>query len=782
MGADRPPSDAPFEERLAFETLLADISARLLAAPLEDVDAVVEGALHDVRVFFRADRCGLLAASADQHVLRVTHASYAEGAHLDIKDIDLAKLFPWTFQKLVVERTPFRASRLADLPPEAAKDRIGRKQFSVGSNLSIPIPVGSALGHVIIIQTMHEGREWPDAYIPRLRLLAEMLVNALERKRTHDALQLSRARLELAAASAGAGLWEIDLPKGRIWATLEFRRLHGEGPAETRTIERFLTIVHPDDRDRVARAIEASVRNRDRFEQQYRIVRPDGAERWMHTRGRPEGPDRLFGVSVDVTERVRAAELAERQEARLAAAVEVAEVGFSELRGSADRPFFDERLRDMLGLGPGNEDQDRDFWLAHVHKDDKEEVLEQRRQLLNGDADRMAIEYRYEHPTRGTIWLRQTARALTDKAEKESQRIVGTVQDVTDRKRLEQELRHALDEAQELRDRLQQENVYLRRETRPRYDTDLVVGRSAALRHVLALAEQVAATNSTVLLLGETGTGKERFASLIHEASQRRGRAMIRVNCSAIPSALIESELFGREKGAYTGALTKQIGRFELAHGSTLFLDEIGDLPAEVQVKLLRVLEERTIERLGSPRPVTVDVRIIAATHRDLERAAQAGTFRQDLYYRLNVFPITVPPLRERPDDIPLLVNAFVDEFAAAMDKPISTVDPASLAALAAYAWPGNVRELRNVVERAMILASGPTLVLEPPVPATPVPEAPSDLNALERAHILQVLQDSGWRVRGKHGAAERLGLRPTTLEARMKKLDIQRPGSTQRP
>jgi transcriptional regulator with GAF, ATPase, and Fis domain len=237
---------------------------------------------------------------------------------------------------------------------------------------------------------------------------------------------------------------------------------------------------------------------------------------------------------------------------------------------------------------------------------------------------------------------------------------------------------------------------------------DLIEGRSPAIRRALSMADQVAATTSTVLLFGETGTGKERFASYIHQASPRRGHHMVRVNCSAIPSALIESELFGREKGAYTGALTKQIGRFELAHGSTLFLDEIGDLPMEVQIKLLRVLQERTIERLGSPASIAVDVRIIAATHRDLEAASREGTFRSDLYYRLNVFPIVVPPLRERREDIPALVETLVEELGDSMRKRFVSIDAASIDALARYAWPGNIRELRNVVERAMILAPGP--------------------------------------------------------------------------
>jgi formate hydrogenlyase transcriptional activator len=345
-------------------------------------------------------------------------------------------------------------------------------------------------------------------------------------------------------------------------------------------------------------------------------------------------------------------------------------------------------------------------------------------------------------------------------------------------------LQLAHDEVKRLRDRLEGENVYLRKEAVSVPDSDLVAGRSPAIQRVLALAAQVATTTSTVLLAGETGTGKERFAGYIHQASPRRDRHMVRVNCSAIPSALIESELFGREKGAYTGALSRQIGRFELAHGSTIFLDEIGDLPLDMQVKLLHVLQERTIERLGSPTPIKVDVRIIAATNRDLDAAVRAGTFRSDLYYRLNVFPIVVPPLRERREDIPALVETLVEELSASMRKRFRAVDAASLEALSGYGWPGNVRELRNVLERAMILASGPTLTVDPPrstgnaSSTAKTPAAGSDLRTVEREHIIRVLEQTGWRIRGKNAAAAVLGLKPTTLEGRMSKLAIHRPAS----
>jgi transcriptional regulator with GAF, ATPase, and Fis domain len=337
-------------------------------------------------------------------------------------------------------------------------------------------------------------------------------------------------------------------------------------------------------------------------------------------------------------------------------------------------------------------------------------------------------------------------------------------------------LQKALDEVRRLRDRAMLENAELRREVKVLRTTRPVVSESAAIQQVLAQVQQVAPTPATVLLFGETGTGKEVMAQAIHDLSPRHQRQMIRVSCAAIPTSLIESELFGRERGAYTGAVSRQIGRFEAAHQSTLFLDEIGDLPMEVQVKLLRVLQERVIERLGSTTPVKVDVRIIAATNRSLEDAVRDKTFREDLYYRLNVFPISVPPLRERVEDIPALVWCFVDEFSKSFGKTIESISKDSLRELQRYPWPGNVRELRNVIERAVIVATGRQLIVAAPrTGERPLPQTAMTLTDLEVAHIRAVLASTSWRVRGAGGAAERLGLKPTTLESRMARLGITR-------
>jgi transcriptional regulator with GAF, ATPase, and Fis domain len=312
---------------------------------------------------------------------------------------------------------------------------------------------------------------------------------------------------------------------------------------------------------------------------------------------------------------------------------------------------------------------------------------------------------------------------------------------------------------------------------------------------VLEKVRLVAETDTSVLILGETGTGKELIARALHSASRRKNRPLIKVNCAALPSGLIESELFGHEKGAFTGASERRVGRFELADGGTIFLDEIGEVPSDVQVKLLRVLQEREIERVGGNKTIGVDVRVVAATNRDLKRAVAAGKFRQDLFYRLNVFPIDLPPLRERPEDIRLLVHYFVGRYATKIGRRISRVSEALLERLLAYAWPGNVRELENVIERAVILSKGPELEVISELPAASAPPAeagelpakpsleqpttlsPSDLKLrhVERDHILTTLKRSGWRIEGPTGAAHLLGLNPSTLRSRMKKLGIER-------
>ena len=337
----------------------------------------------------------------------------------------------------------------------------------------------------------------------------------------------------------------------------------------------------------------------------------------------------------------------------------------------------------------------------------------------------------------------------------------------------------AYHEISELKDRLAQEKIYLEDEIRSELNFEEIVGRSQALRTVLQEIETVAPTDSTVLIYGETGTGKELIARAIHNLSSRSANSFVKLNCAAIPTGLLESEMFGHEKGAFTGAVAQRIGRFELAHHGTVFLDEIGEIPLELQPKLLRVLQEREFERLGSSRTMRTDARLIAATNRDLGTMVEDHNFRADLYYRLNVFPVQVPALRDRPEDIPLLVRHFVQQFARRMGKAVDTIPTETMNVLVRYHWPGNIRELQNLLERAVILSAGP--VLRVPLndlqaqPAPSTTRKPETLESAERRHILEALEAADWVISGPKGAAAALGLKRSTLQARMEKLGIRR-------
>ena len=355
---------------------------------------------------------------------------------------------------------------------------------------------------------------------------------------------------------------------------------------------------------------------------------------------------------------------------------------------------------------------------------------------------------------------------------------VVTFLEITERKRRENQLHDALSELKEVKKRLEAENVYLKGEIELEHDFSTLIGHSDIFRRVLKQIEQVARTDATVLILGETGTGKELLAHAVHNLSPRKDHSLVKVNCAALPANLIESELFGHEKGAFTGATSRKVGRFELANGGTIFLDEIGDLPLELQAKLLRVLQEGEFERVGGTSTIKVDVRVVAATNQDLEIAMAKHNFRQDLYYRLNIFPVHSPSLRERPEDIPDLVRFFIQKHGRKIGKRVETVPKNIMDSLQTYHWPGNVRELENVIERSLIISREDQFTLADslrhPV-KTNGKAGVTTLAEMEKQYIAEVLEATGWRVSGRRGAAEILGLKPTTLEARMKRLGIQR-------
>ena len=771
-----------------FDALLASLSSRFVNLPPGDVDGAIDDALRRICEPLGVDFAALWEWSTDESVvLTLTHVYLAEGGPPGAA-IMLAEHFPWVSQQMRAGIT-VALSSLEQLPAEAAVDRESAERLLIKSSLVLPLSVGGSLPTgVLAFNTVRAPREWSDELVDQLQLVAQVFANALARRRHDLILRESEERLALAVDAAEAGLWTLNLGTGVFWATERARALFGYSPDETLDMARFEASVHPDDWGAVREPLERAARTGESFDVVYRIVHAaDGRLRWISSRGgRPVGlgptANRLTGVSIDITDRRVTEEALRVGQARLQAAAELARLGSVEVDEATGTVFADDRSLDILGYPPEGERGMPivHFWMEHLHPDDLPRVLGERREALDGKREELRVEYRYLHPVRGERWIQHIGRSTWRDAAGFAVRSVAVLRDITEGRQREEALRQSLEEIARLKDRLEAERDYLKAEVGASRLHEEITGQSAAIRKVLRQAEQVAPTPSSVLVLGETGTGKERLAQCIHRLSPRHHQVMVKVNCAALPAGLIESELFGREKGAYTGAMARQVGRFEIAHGSTLFLDEIGELPLELQSKLLRVLESGEFERLGGPRTIKVDVRIIAATNRDLADDVRKGRFREDLYYRLNVFPIRVPPLRERKEDIPPLVWAILGELNARMGKRITQVSRKTMEALQRQAWPGNVRELRNILEHAVIVTAGETLA--PPVFDAARPAAAGQtLAESERDHILGVLERTGWRIKGAQGAAEVLGLKRGTLYGRMRKLGIPFPASRKR-
>lgn len=642
------------DDQLKFETVLAETSTRLINLPVERVDDEILAILHLVCECLDLDRSTLwLSSERDTGTMQLAYFFDRGGLSVP-KRLDAGQLFPWALSNLLARKV-LAISKLSDLPPEAARDKQSFSSYGTKSTLVIPLLIDGSVFGAVSFAYLEQERKWQESIVNRLRLVAQIFSNALARKRSEQLLKESWERMNLAADSANAAMWTLDVNSNHIWTTEKARKLLGVSLQNELTLERFLSVVHHEDREGIHAKMKQAVSAGEDFSAEYRIIQPNGSFRWMVVRGHPHSngsgePNSLMGASVDIT------------------------------------------------------------------------------------------EY----------------------------------------KNMEDQLRERLQEIEELKKRLENENIILQEEVKQLSEQKEIVGQSAAIKGVLLQAAQVAQTDTSVLILGETGTGKALLAQLIHNMSARKNHPMVSVNCAALPPTLIESELFGREKGAFTGALTRMAGRFEIADGSTIFLDEIGELPPELQAKMLRVIEEGKFERLGSTKSLHVDVRVIAATNRDLAGEVERGRFRNDLFYRLNVFPIVIPSLRERREDIPLLVWAFITEFQKKMGKRIDNIPKKTMDALQSYEWPGNGRELRNIIERAMIVSSGRTLEVSLPETGDGAPSEEGGLNLedVERRHIISVLKRTSWQVTGKGGAAEILGLKGTTLQSKMKKLGIKRPAS----
>ncbi|HVN23553.1 MAG TPA: sigma 54-interacting transcriptional regulator [Syntrophorhabdales bacterium] len=696
-------SEKALLERLRFEHFLSELSIGLVSTSGDQIDRGIESGLQQIVDFFNVNNCILIKGSADGAV--ITHAASADTASVLPVRTDIAPFFPWSSRQLRSGEI-VRIVTLDQLPEEASVDRETFERIGIRSILIIPVSLEGSVSYTLSISSRSQERVWADEYIPRLQLMGEILVNAIERRRSAAQLE-ERLRFEqllsgLSARFVNVAPDNVDAEVERgLSSIVEFFKVERCGLIQILMDDASWQITHVA----VVQGVPG-VPLRTRL--------PVTIYPWTYDKLIRNGETLVFSKLEDLPP-----------------------------EASTDRQTWTEwgiRSSLVIPITIGES-------LAHIIAIDS--VLS-------------------EH-----VWPEEYIPRL---------RLLGEIfVNALDRKEMQQRLQDGYQEIEGLKRRLEKENVFLRKEVKVLSTSNEIVGESKAIKQALAEAERVAPTDSSVLILGETGAGKELVARHIHNLSRRKERPLVAVNCGSLPPSLIENEIFGREKGAYTGALTRMTGRFEAADGSTLFLDEIAELPYEVQSKLLRVLEEGKFERLGSTKTIHADVRLIAATNRDLSAEVAAGRFRSDLYYRLNVFPIRIAPLRQRLEDIPALVWAFVRELEKKLGKRIDTISKRSIESLQQYSWPGNVRELKNAVEHAMIVCEGKTLTLAAPTMGPQAKERdtlPTTLQDVERMHITSVLERTGWRLAGKDGAAEVLGMKRTTLQAKMRALGITRPSS----
>jgi len=606
-----------------------------------------------------------------------------------------------------------------------------------------------------------------------------------ELRHAEEALRRSEAYLAEAQKLSHTGSFGWDISSGEINWSRETFRIFGYEPAAKSTIDLVVQRIHPEDAAYVQQIIDRVTRERTEFDFEHRLLMPDGSVKHVHVVGRPSedesGRFEFVGAVTDITERKRAEALLSESEQRFRAIFNEAGTGIVLLDLVSDAPIETNRaLQTMLG-STRDELSRLETYDQLTCEEDREADAALFRDLCEGNRETLRQEKRLVLRDGRTVWTNATFTLLRD-SQGRPKYVIAINEDITERKRADADLQRAMEEIKQLRDQLYKENIALREEIDKTSMFEEIVGDSPALRTVLARVAKVGPTESTVLITGETGTGKELIARAIHKRSRRASRAFISVNCAATPNALIASELFGHEKGSFTGALQRRLGRFELAEGGTIFLDEIGELPAETQIALLRVLQEREFDRIGGSHPIRADVRVIAATNRDLETAIARGAFRSDLYYRLNVFPIEMPPLRERKDDIPTLIDYFIHRYSRKLGKKIATIEKKTLELLKSYAWPGNIRELQNVIERSVIVCETDLFSVDPSwlsfEPSTPQLASAATAYvspAEERVAIETALAATGGRVSGPSGAAAQLRMPASTLESKIRSLKINK-------
>jgi formate hydrogenlyase transcriptional activator len=814
-------------KHLRFERLLTDITASFVNLPIEQIDILIKQAQQRICNFLELDRSVLWQIIEEEAgKIMLSHVYNPFEGFLPDAPFDPEKMFPWAWGQ-ILQGKGVKIDDIENLPLEANHDRETNKQWGIKSCYISPMSFGGHVIGAVSFCSLHNKKTWSDEIVQRLQLVALLFASAVSRRQAEIQAKLHR-QFERLVTDISAQF--VNLPSGQIDAQIE--------DAQQRICEclevdlsalwqwsdespRYMTVTHfhaPPEGPEHPVGIDAQEAFPWVLE---RVLAGEtivlDTERMPTGAARDEEMRRYFGVKssvviplstggepiigvltfdtlhkerswskeimqrLDLVAQIFANALARKRvdiqlqesQARLSLATDSASVGLWAMDPEIDNIWVTPQTRALFFF---DEDEVLDYasFDRMIDPADRARVSKSVQASI-ASGEKFVIEYRVVNPDGGIRWIRSSGKRILGKNDKAA-RLMGASIDISERKQMEDQLRAQIQEISDLKQQLEQDNLNLRKEIELQHVHKDIIGRSPEMKHILALVEQVAQTDATVLIEGETGTGKELLARTVHRLSSRKDRPLVTVNCASLPPTLVESELFGREKGAYTGALSRMTGRFEMADKATLFLDEVGELPLEVQAKLLRVLEEGRFERLGSTTPKQVDVRIIAATNLKLSQQVETGRFRKDLYYRLNVFPIHLPPLRERPEDIPPLVWTFIRQYEKKMGRRIDQVKRSNMDELLQYAWPGNVRELRNLIERAMIVCSSRTLDLQPLQSYHAEMPKHQTLVEIERNHLLNVLEQTGWRISGPDGAAIILGLKRTTLQSKMKKLGIRRP------
>jgi DNA-binding NtrC family response regulator len=651
--------------------------------------------------------------------------------------------------------------------------------------------VSGTLGEEVAIEALKIGAT---DYILKTKLarLAPSVLRALreageraERKQAGEELRRNQAYLAEAQKLSRTGSFGWNVAKGEVYWSEESFRIF-ECPRETKV--RIATVIertHPEDRSGLQELMQRVSREETEFDFEHRLLTPDGSVKYVRVMGCPSkdkaGNLEFVGAVSDITKSKLTQEALRRSEASLLEAQRLSHTGSWTYDVLAGRVTLSPELLRIFDLQADDTASTTSFFRDRIHPEDWPAVEACHDKALAAKVD-FESNYRIVLPD-GTIkYIHDVGHPKLSESG-ELLEYVGTTMDVTEQHEARRALETALDQIKALKDQLYEENIALREEIDRSSMFEEIVGESPALQAVLAHVVKVAPTDSTVLITGETGTGKELIARAIHKRSQRSAGVFVSVNCAAVPTSLIASELFGHEKGAFTGAIQRRLGRFELAEGGTIFLDEIGELPSDIQIALLRVLQEREFERVGSAKVLRADLRVIAATNRNLPAAIDAGTFRKDLYYRLNVFPIEMPPLRKRREDIPVLLEYFINRYASKAGKKIRGISKGTLERLTTYSWPGNIRELQNVIERSVVICESETFSIDENWLRSRLEEnneadrvVTLRMSASEEKEAIETaLARSQGRISGPAGAAARLGIPPSTLDSKIKALRINK-------